>query len=82
MAIYLPRHDTQFEPRTWSSPLDCNMNAAADMARYVTLGLKDHRHNWYRDQTGDKVGGTNIAQAQDVLEQALMSMRLATEQLQ
>ena len=43
--IFLPRHDTQYEPRTWSSGLDCNMAAAADMARYVSLGLVDHGHD-------------------------------------
>ena len=68
MAIYLPRHDTQFEPRTWSSGLDCNMAAAADMARYVTLGLRDYGHDWYRTASGDREGGTNIDQAQLVLD--------------
>ena len=74
MAIYLPRHDTQFEPRTWSSGLDCNMAAAADMARFGSLGLIDRRHDWFRDRarnsdgTPDRSGGTNIDQAQDVLD--------------
>lgn len=67
---YEPRHDTQFEPRTWSSGLDCNMAAAADVARFWSLGGIDHKHDWYRALSGDKEGGTNIDQAHDVLERA------------
>lgn len=76
MPKYEPRHDTQYEPRTWSSPLDCNMAAAADAARYWSLGLKDHNHAWYRDHaqnpdgSPDKTGGTNIDQAAEVLDDA------------
>jgi hypothetical protein len=38
------------------------------MARFVSLGLIDHGHDYYRNLTGDKEGGTNIDQAHDVLE--------------
>lgn len=71
---YLPRHDTQFEPRTAFSGRDCNMAAAADAARFWSLGLKDRNHQWYRDHaqnpdgSPDRDGGTNIAQAQEVLD--------------
>jgi hypothetical protein len=67
---YEPRHDTQFEPRTWSSGLDCNMAAAADVARFYSLGLIDHGHDYFRTLSGDTVGGTNIDQAHFVLEKA------------
>ena len=70
MTMYEPRHDTQYEPRTWSSSLDCNMAAAADVARFYSLGLIDHGHDYYRKLTGDSSGGTNIDQAHDVLEKA------------
>ena len=70
---YLPRHDTQYEPRTAFSGRDCNMAAAADAARFWSLGLIDHNHQWYRDHaenpdgTRDTSGGTNITQAAEVL---------------
>lgn len=52
------------------------MAAAADVARFWSLGLRDHTHDWYRaralnpDGTPDRSGGTNIDQAHDVLEKA------------
>lgn len=73
MTMYEPRHDTQYEPRTWSSSVDCNMAASADVARFWSLGLKDHGHNWYRERCKNPDGtqdrdGTNIDQAHNVLE--------------
>jgi hypothetical protein len=71
--FYLPRHDTQFEPRTGFSPWDCNMAAAADAARYWSIGLTDHDHSWYRKVSGDTDGGTNITTASKVLDIARVS---------
>lgn len=85
--MYLPRHDTQYEPRTWSSSTDCNMAAAADVGRFWSLELIDHTHDWYRaralDASGqpDRTGGTNIDQAHDVLEKAGVSVRVVYDAL-
>lgn len=73
---YLPRHDTQYEPRTTFSGRNCNMAAAADAARFWSLGLIDHNHQWFRDHaqepdgSRDTSGGTNITQAAEVLGDA------------
>ena len=73
---YLPRHDTQFEPRTVMSGRNCNMSAASDAARFWSLGLIDHHHQWFRDRaenpdgSRDTQGGTNILQAAEVLGDA------------
>lgn len=74
MAKYRPRHDTQYEPREPDSPLNCNMAAAADVARFWSLGLKDFNHHQMRnraenpDGSPDNVGGTTIEQAAEVLD--------------
>lgn len=47
-GIYVPRHDTQYEPRTACSPYDCNMAASADALRWWSLGLQDQNHNQLR----------------------------------
>lgn len=47
-AVYVPRHDTQYEPRTKCSPFDCNMAAAADALRFWSLGLRDKNHHELR----------------------------------
>lgn len=76
VAGYIPRHDTQFEPRTRMSGLNCNMAAAADVGRFYSLGKIDHNHQWYRDRaqnpdgSQDKSGGTHIYQAAEVLDDA------------
>jgi hypothetical protein len=72
MPPYRQRHDTQYEPITWSSGIDCNMAAAADGARYFSLGLIDHHHDYYRGLAKNPDGsqdrnGTNITQAHAVL---------------
>lgn len=71
---YLPRHDSQYDPREPDSSLNCNMAAVADVARFYSLGLKDHNHHWYRnraenpDGSRDNTGGTTISQAAEVLD--------------
>lgn len=52
MAGYLPRHDTQYEPRTIASPYDCNMAAAADAARFYSLGRVNRNHDQMRRYSG------------------------------
>lgn len=75
-STYLPDHDSQFQPRTAFSGRNCNMAAAADAARFWSLGLINHNHQWYRDHaqnpdgSADRSGGTTIAQAAEVLDDA------------
>lgn len=76
-TIYVPRHDTQYEPRTKASPFDCNMAAAADGLRFATLGLVDRNHDELRRLSGTYWevldsnplnDGTNIEEAETVLD--------------
>lgn len=76
MTAYLPRHDTQYEPRTIASSHDCNMAAAADALRFFTLGMRDRNHDQMRHDSGtygeladgnQRNDGTNISDAQHAL---------------
>jgi hypothetical protein len=65
-AIYVPRHDTQFEPRTVCSGKDCNMSASADALRWWSLGLIDRNHHDLRAlQPGGTAECTDATTAND-----------------